>query len=329
MRWEPAIGLEVHVQLATRSKLFCGCAVSAGEPPNTRVCPVCLGLPGALPVLNGRAVDLAVLSALALGCTVQPTSIFARKNYFYPDLPKGYQITQHDQPLAAGGALEWVDGGRPRRVRIERLHLEEDAGKSLHEGFPGAGAQSGMDFNRSGVPLIEIVTRPDLDGAAAAAGFFERLREVLVEVGATAGNMEQGHLRCDANVSLRPEGGAALGTPVEVKNLNSFRHLEKALAHEIERQAARLASGDRVLHETRLWDPSTGRTVVMRSKEEAHDYRFFREPDLPPLAVSDGRVASLRGGLPELPEARRRRLEEMIPVAHRVEARLAAGESQK
>ena len=308
MRWEPAIGLEVHAQLSTRSKLFCGCAVTAGQPPNTRVCPVCLGLPGALPVLNGRAVDLAVLAALALGCTVRTTSVFARKNYFYPDLPKGYQITQHDQPLAVGGALEWADGVRRRRIRIERLHLEEDAGKSLHEGFPGAGVHTGIDFNRSGVPLVEIVTRPDLDGAAAAADFFARLREVLIETGATAGNMEEGHLRCDANVSLRPAGSAALGTPVEVKNLNSFRYLEKALAHEIDRQGAVLDAGSRVDHETRLWDLAGGRTVVMRSKEEAHDYRFFREPDLPPLVLDAERIATLRDGLPELAEARRQRL---------------------
>ena len=308
MRWEPVIGLEVHAQLATRSKMFCGCAATAGEPANSRVCPVCLGLPGALPVVNAAAVDLAILSALALGCEIRPASVFARKNYFYPDLPKGYQVTQHDLPLAAGGFLDWHDGARPQHVRIERLHLEEDAGKSLHEGFSGHADRTGIDFNRSGVPLVEIVTRPDLDGAAPAADFFERLREVLVEVGATAGNMEEGHLRCDANVSLRPAGSQALGTPVEVKNLNSFRYLEKALDHEIARQAALLDAGGRVEHETRLWDLDQGRTVVMRSKEEAHDYRFFREPDLPPLVVTAERIASLRSTLRELPEARRHRL---------------------
>jgi aspartyl-tRNA(Asn)/glutamyl-tRNA(Gln) amidotransferase subunit B len=310
MSWEPVIGLEVHAQLATRSKLFCGCAVTAGEPPNSRVCPVCLGLPGALPVLNARAVDLAVLSALALGCTVPATSIFARKNYFYPDLPKGYQISQHGAPLALDGMLEWTEGAESRRVRIERLHLEEDAGKSLHEGFPGAGRCTALDFNRSGIPLIEIVTRPDLRSAADAASFFERLREILVEVGATTGNMEEGHLRCDANVSLREAGASALGTPVEVKNLNSFRFLERALAHEVDRQAAVLEAGRLVEHETRSWDLAGGRTVATRSKEEAHDYRFFREPDLPPVHVTAERLASLRRQLPELPEARRRRLVE-------------------
>jgi aspartyl-tRNA(Asn)/glutamyl-tRNA(Gln) amidotransferase subunit B len=307
-RWEAVIGLEVHAQLATRSKLFCGCAVTAGESPNSRVCPVCLGLPGALPVLNAGAVDLATLAALALGSEVCSLSVFARKNYFYPDLPKGYQITQHDRPLAWGGALEWGEGETMRRVRIERLHLEEDAGKSLHDASVGGIDRTGIDFNRSGVPLVEIVTRPDLDGASAAADFFERLREVLVEIGATFGNMEEGHLRCDANVSLKPAGRVPLGTPVEVKNLNSFRYLQKALEYEIARQASILEAGGRVDHETRLWDPAGGQTVAMRSKEDAHDYRFFPEPDLPPLVLAADRVATLRDRLPELPEARRRRL---------------------
>lgn len=308
MRWQPVIGLEVHAQLATASKLFCGCAVTAGEPPNTRVCPVCLGLPGALPVLNAGAVDLAALAALALGCDLQPRSAFARKNYFYPDLPKGYQITQHDRPLAFGGVLEWSGAGRSVRVAIERLHLEEDAGKSLHAGLGGDDGRTGIDFNRSGVPLVEIVTRPDLGSPADAAACFEHLREVLVEVGVTPGNMEEGHLRCDANVSLRPPGETALGTAVEVKNLNSFRYLQRALEYEVARQAAVLAGLGRVERETRLWDAVAGETVPMRSKEEAHDYRFFPEPDLPPLVLDADRAAALRARLGELPEARRQRL---------------------
>jgi aspartyl-tRNA(Asn)/glutamyl-tRNA(Gln) amidotransferase subunit B len=308
MEWEPVIGLEIHAQLATDTKIFCGCPVRAGAPPNTLVCPVCLGLPGALPVLNARVVEHAVLAALALGCAVQDVSIFARKNYFYPDLPKGYQISQYDRPLAVDGFVEWNEAGRATRVRVLRVHLEEDAGKLLHEGFPDSAGRSYVDFNRSGVPLIEIVTRPDLRSAADAASFFERLRAVLVEIGVNGGNLEEGHLRCDANVSLRPAGSDTLGTPVEVKNLNSFRYLERALEHEIVRQASLLAGGGRVEHETRLWDVGGRRTVVMRSKEEAHDYRYFPEPDLPPLVVTAARVEEARARLPELPDARRQRL---------------------
>ncbi len=308
MSWEPVIGLEIHAQLATETKIFCGCAAGAGGPPNTFVCPVCLGLPGALPVLNARAVDFAILAALALGSDVQPVSVFARKNYFYPDLPKGYQISQFDRPLALGGALEWRDGAVVTRVGIVRVHLEEDAGKSLHDGFPDSSVHSYVDFNRSGIPLIEIVTRPDIRNAAAAAGFFERLRDILVELGVSGGNLEEGHLRCDANVSLRRSGAAELGTPVEVKNLNSFRYLERALGHEIDRQAALLDSGGRVVRETRLWDVAGARTVSMRSKELADDYRYFPEPDLPPLAIEAERIEKVRGRLPEMPEARRRRL---------------------
>jgi aspartyl-tRNA(Asn)/glutamyl-tRNA(Gln) amidotransferase subunit B len=308
MQWEPVIGLEIHAQLATDTKIFCGCPVKAGGPPNTLVCPVCLGLPGALPVLNARAVDYAVLAALALGCVVREVSIFARKNYFYPDLPKGYQISQYDRPLAVDGAVEWSEAGRATRVRVLRVHLEEDAGKLLHEGFPDSADRSYVDFNRSGVPLIEIVTQPDLRSAADAASFFERLRAILVEIGVNGGNLEEGHLRCDANVSLRPAGRDTLGTPVEVKNLNSFRYLERALEHEIARQASVLAGGGRVAHETRSWDVGGRRTVVMRSKEEAHDYRYFPEPDLPPLVVTAARVEAARARLPELPDVRRRRL---------------------
>jgi aspartyl-tRNA(Asn)/glutamyl-tRNA(Gln) amidotransferase subunit B len=308
MQWEPVIGLEVHAQLASETKIFCGCPVRAGASPNTLVCPVCLGLPGALPVLNARAVDDAILAALAIGCAVQPVSAFARKNYFYPDLPKGYQISQYDQPLAVDGLLEWASPDGVTRVRILRLHLEEDAGKLLHDGFEDSDRRSYVDLNRSGVPLVEIVTRPDLRSASEAVACFERLRAILVEIGVNGGNLEQGHLRCDANVSVRPAGSTALGTPVEVKNLNSFRFLRRALEHEIDRQARVLEGGGRVEHDTRLWDVGSHRTVVMRSKEEAHDYRYFPEPDLPPLRVSPERIQAARARLPELPEARRLRL---------------------
>jgi aspartyl-tRNA(Asn)/glutamyl-tRNA(Gln) amidotransferase subunit B len=305
--YEPVIGLEIHAQLLTGTKIFCGCSTRFGAPPNTNVCPVCLGLPGALPVLNRRAVEFAIRAAHALNCTVQPVSIFARKNYFYPDLPKGYQISQYEQPIATTGHVEYETAGTPRRVGITRAHLEEDAGKSLHEGFADSDRRTYLDFNRSGVPLLEIVTEPDLRSAADAGEFFSRLRAILVAVGVNDGNMEEGSLRCDANVSVRRAGATAFGTKAEVKNLNSFRHVQKALEYEIERQAAVLEEGGRVVQETRLWDAGAGRTVSMRSKEEAHDYRYFPEPDLPPLEVSAELVESIRATLPELPDARRRR----------------------
>jgi aspartyl-tRNA(Asn)/glutamyl-tRNA(Gln) amidotransferase subunit B len=306
-RYEAVIGLEIHAHLRTASKMFCGCSAAFGAPPNTHVCPVCLGYPGALPVLNSAAVDHAVRAALALGCRVNPTSIFARKNYFYPDLPKGYQISQYEQPLASGGALEFTTPGGPLRVGITRVHLEEDAGKSLHEGFSDSDRKTYVDFNRSGVPLIEIVTEPDLGSPAAAAEFFSRLRAMLVWLDVNDGNMEEGSLRCDANVSVRPAGAAALGTKAEVKNLNSFRFLERALEYEIERQVDVLDRGGRVAQETRLWDSSGGVTMSMRGKEEAHDYRYFPEPDLPPVFVDAGRVERLRAAMPELPDARKAR----------------------
>jgi aspartyl-tRNA(Asn)/glutamyl-tRNA(Gln) amidotransferase subunit B len=310
MMFEPVIGLEIHAQLQTASKIFCGCSTAFGAPPNTNVCPVCLGLPGALPVLNRAAVDYAIRAGLALGCRINERSIFARKNYFYPDLPKGYQISQYEQPLASDGAIEYIAADGPRRVGITRVHMEEDAGKSLHEGFSDSDRKTYVDYNRSSVPLIEIVTEPDLRSAVDAADFFGRLRAILVWLDVNDGNMEEGSLRCDANVSLRPRGQPTLGTKTEVKNLNSFRFLQKALEFEIDRQIDVLESGRRVLQETRLWDSAAGVTVSMRSKEEAHDYRYFPEPDLPPLTVDDERIAAIRKTMPELPDARRARFVE-------------------
>ncbi len=306
--YEAVVGLEVHVQLRTETKMFCRCPNRFGAPPNTLVCPVCLGYPGALPVANRRAVDLATKLALALGCAVRERSVFARKNYFYPDLPKGYQISQFDRPLAEDGRLPL--GLHEKEVRIERLHLEEDAGKLLHE-LPGGAPLPGwslVDFNRCGVPLVEIVSRPDLATPAEAADYLQTLHQLLLYTGTSDGNMEEGSLRCDANVSLRPAGAAALGTKTEVKNLNSFRNVARAVEHEIGRQAALLDSGGRVVQETRGYDAAAGTTYLLRSKEEAHDYRYFPEPDLLPLEVGAGRLAALREELPELPWERRARL---------------------
>ena len=306
--YDVVIGLEVHAQLATATKMFCGCSASFGAPPNTHTCPTCLGLPGALPVPNALAIDLAAMVAIALDCAVAPASEFARKHYFYPDLPKGYQITQHDRPLATGGALSWRSASGACTVRLVRVHLEEDAGKSLHEGFADSAGSAYLDFNRSGVPLVEIVTEPDMTSAAVAAEFARRLRAMLVAIGASSANMEEGGLRCDANVSLRRRGEAGLGARTEIKNLNSFRSLQRALEFEIARQAHVLDAGGRIDTDTRLWDETRECTVAMRTKEDSEDYRYFPEPDLPPLALAPERLARLRASLPELPGARQARL---------------------
>jgi aspartyl-tRNA(Asn)/glutamyl-tRNA(Gln) amidotransferase subunit B len=308
-KYEPVIGLEVHVQLLTATKAFCGCANQFGSSPNTNICPVCLGLPGALPVLNEKAVEFATLAALALHCEVRERSIFARKNYFYPDLPKGYQISQFDKPISENGWIEVPTAdGTIKRIGITRLHMEEDAGKSLHDGFADSASRTYLDLNRCGTPLIEIVSEPDIRTAGEAVEYLTRLKEILLYTGVSDCNMEEGSLRCDANVSVRPKGQAKLGTKAEVKNVNSFRFIHAALEYEIERQIEVIESGGRVVQETRLWNSTEGRSYSMRSKEQAHDYRYFPEPDLPPLIVSAEFLSETRKKLPELPEARRARM---------------------
>ncbi|WP_447973206.1 Asp-tRNA(Asn)/Glu-tRNA(Gln) amidotransferase subunit GatB [Nitrospira sp. Kam-Ns4a] len=303
MPYEVVIGLEVHAQLQTDSKMFCGCGTRFGQPPNTQTCPVCLGLPGALPVVNRKAVEMAIRTGLALNCTIRPTNRFARKNYFYPDLPKGYQISQYEAPICEHGHLDVRVGDAVRTVRIRRAHLEEDAGKNLHEG----GGGSRVDLNRAGTPLLEIVTEPDLRSADEVVAYLKLLRDILMYLEVCDGNMEQGSLRCEPNLSLRPAGTTALGTKVELKNINSFRFVKEAIEYEVKRQAKLLSEGGRIAQETRLWDPEKGETVVMRSKEEAHDYRYFPDPDLVPLAVSEEWIEELRKTVPELPAARQRR----------------------
>ena len=308
-KYEPVIGLEVHVQLLTATKAFCGCANRFGADPNTNICPVCLGLPGALPVLNAKAVEFATLASLAINCQVRERSIFARKNYFYPDLPKGYQISQFDKPIAEHGFIEVPTAdGSTKRIGITRLHLEEDAGKSLHEGFSDSASRSYIDLNRCGTPLIEIVSEPDIRSPEEAFEYLTRLKEILLYTGVSDCNMEEGSLRCDANVSVRLKGAPKFGTKAEVKNVNSFRFIRAALEYEIKRQIEVIESGGRVVQETRLWNSAEGRTYSMRSKEQAHDYRYFPEPDLPPLIVSAEFLAATRKKLPELPEARRARM---------------------
>src|SRR5882762_1007268 len=306
-KYEPVIGLEVHVQLLTRTKIFCGCSTRFGDPPNTNVCPVCLGLPGTLPVLNKRAVEMAMRAALALNCTVHDHSRFARKNYFYPDLPKGYQISQYELPLATGGWLEIEIAGNRKRIGITRLHLEEDAAKNLHEGFTQSAQKTYIDYNRCGTPLSEIVSEPDMRTPEEAYAYLTTLRQILLYTGVSDCNMEEGSLRCDANVSVRLRGSSEFGTKVEVKNLNSFRFLQKALEYEIERHISVLESGGRISQETRLWNQHANRTDSMRSKERAHDYRYFPEPDLLPVHVSSAWREEIRRALPELPDAKRSR----------------------
>ena len=320
MSWETIIGLEIHAQLSTESKIFCGCATRFGDEPNANTCPTCLGLPGALPVLNRRVVDLGARAALALGLRINPQSIFARKNYFYPDLPKGYQISQYDQPFSADGELEIMTAERdaaghplewrPKKIRITRLHLEEDAGKNVHEGLPEVDRYSYIDLNRAGVPLAEIVTEPDFRSSWEAYDYVNHVRRALQWVEASDADMEKGNLRCEANVSVRRVGEEKFGTKVELKNLNSVRFMQRAIEFEVARHIKVLESGGRLTQETRLWDDRAMETRVMRSKEEAHDYRYFPEPDLPPLIVSQEFIEGVRGAMPELPEQKLKRFAE-------------------
>ena len=304
---EVVIGLEVHAQLLTRSKMFCGCPTSFGAPPNSQTCPVCQGMPGVLPVVNRRAIEFGIRAALAFNCRVNDACRFARKHYYYPDMPKNFQITQYEEPLAEDGYLEIDVDGASRTIGIQRLHLEEDVGKLLHEGTLETAQASLVDYNRSGVPLMETVSKPDLRSPEEASAYLKAFRAVLVYLGVSSGNMEEGSLRCDANVSLRPRGARELGTKVEIKNMNSFRNVQRALEFEVRRQAQALGAGERIVQETRLWDADGGYTRSMRSKEYAHDYRYFPEPDLVPLTLDRARVAEIRAGLLELPRQRRQR----------------------
>ena len=303
--YEAVIGLEVHVELATASKMFCGCRNAFGAPPNTNVCPVCLGLPGSLPVANARAIEFLCKSGLALGCTIAPYSKFDRKNYFYPDMPKNYQISQYDMPLTTGGSVTLASG---KRVTLNRIHLEEDTGKNLHSGGNIARSEYTLvDYNRAGVPLMEIVSEPEISSAEEAEVYLSELKSVLSYIGVSDVKMHEGSLRCDANVSVRPTGSTALGTKIEVKNLNSFRSVGRAIKYEIERMQTSLREGERIVQETRGWDETSGTTHSMRSKEYAHDYRYFPDPDLVPMNVDAAAIERWRGELPELPAAKRER----------------------
>jgi aspartyl-tRNA(Asn)/glutamyl-tRNA(Gln) amidotransferase subunit B len=338
--FEAVIGLEVHAELLTRSKIFCGCSAAFGTPPNTNVCPVCLGMPGVLPVLNRRVVEFAIRAGLATNCDIAPQSRFARKNYFYPDLPKGYQISMYEQPLCVNGWLEILVDGETKRVRLTRIHMEEDTGKNIHDAQVTG---SLVDFNRSGVPLLEIVSEPDLGSPAEAGAYLRALRSILQYLEICDGNMEEGSFRCDANVSVRPVGASALGTKVEIKNMNSFRNVERAITYELGRQVRAVGAGERLVQETRLWDVDREETRPMRSKESAHDYRYFPEPDLLPLGVAQAWVDEVRASMPELPAVRRRRFErdhalsaydadvltQRKDVADFFEAAVAAGGSPK
>ena len=307
MEYEPVIGLEVHAQLLTKSKIFCGCSTAFGEEPNTLTCPVCTGQPGSLPVLNRRAVEFAIKLGLATNSRITPYSLFARKNYFYPDLPKGYQISMYEYPLAVDGFIEISVQGQKKRIKLIRIHLEEDAGKLKHGETPETASYSYVDFNRTGVPLVEIVSGPDIRSPEEAGDYLRKLRAILQYLDICTGNMEEGSFRCDANVSVRPKGQKEFGTRAEVKNMNSFRHVEKALEYEIKRQISILEEGGEIIQETRLWDANEGITVAMRSKEEAHDYRYFPDPDLVPLRVDENWIEEARKGLPELPGQKKER----------------------
>ena len=307
MEYEPVIGLEVHAQLETRSKIFCGCSTAFGEEPNTQTCPVCTGQPGSLPVVNRKAVEFAIKLGLATSCRIAPVSLFARKNYFYPDLPKGYQISMYEYPLAEHGFIEIMVDGKNKRIHIIRIHMEEDAGKLKHGETPETEAFSYVDFNRTGVPLVEIVSGPDIRSPEEAGEYLRDLRAILQYLEICTGDMEKGTFRCDANVSVRPKGQEEFGTRTELKNMNSFRHVEKALEYEIKRQIAVLEGGEKVVQETRLWDVDKGITISMRGKEEAHDYRYFPDPDLVPLKIDEQWVEMIRKSLPELPKEKKER----------------------